>query len=171
VEDLTASLQQQERATSEAKILNLASALDCASVWRKRGLKLGFTNGCFDLLHPGHLAVLSQAKAACDKLIVGLNSDASTKRLKGDDRPIQTESARAAVIASLEIVDLVVIFKEDTPATLVEALRPEVFVKGSDYSLEQIPEAKVVQAYGGEIILAKLAHGHSTSATIARIVD
>ena len=171
VEDLTASLQEQERATGEAKILNLASALDCASVWRNRGLKLGFTNGCFDLLHPGHLAVLSQAKAACDKLIVGLNSDASTKRLKGDERPIQTESARAAVLASLEIVDLVVIFKEDTPATLVEALRPEVFVKGSDYSLEQIPEAKVVQGYGGEIVLAKLAHGHSTSATIARIVD
>ena len=171
VNDLANALQLQDHATGEAKILNLASALDKASVWRSQGYKVGFTNGCFDLLHPGHLTVLSQAKAACDKLIVGLNSDNSTKRLKGDNRPIQTETSRAAVLVSLEMVDLVVVFEEDTPATIIQALKPEVFVKGADYTIEQIPEAKLVQAYGGKIVLAKLAQGHSTSTTIARILD
>ena len=139
--------------------------------WRNQGHTVGFTNGCFDLLHPGHLAAISQARAACDKLIVGLNSDSSTKRLKGDDRPVQTETARAAVLASLEAVDLVVIFAEDTPAKIIEALKPEVFVKGADYTVEQIPEAKIVQGYGGRIVLAELAEGHSTTATIARLTQ
>ena len=170
VEDLATSIHQQERKIGEAKILNLTSALDSVSVWRSQGFKLGFTNGCFDLLHPGHLAVLSQAKSACDKLVVGLNSDDSTKRLKGKARTIQSESARAAVLASIENVDLVIIFNEDTPANLIKKLQPDVFIKGSDYKIEQIPEAKLVEAYGGEIILAELAQGHSTSDTIARIV-
>ena len=168
-DDLIDSLHQQERNTSEAKVLNLGAARDAAGVWRNQGHTVGFTNGCFDLLHPGHLAVISQAKAACDKLIVGLNSDSSTKRLKGNDRPVQTETARAAVLASLEAVDLVVIFAEDTPSKIIEALKPDVFVKGADYTVEQIPEAKIVQGYGGKIVLAELAEGHSTTATIERL--
>ena len=170
-DDLIDSLHQQERATGEAKVLSLTAARDTAGVWRNQGHTVGFTNGCFDLLHPGHLAAISQARAACDKLIVGLNSDSSTKRLKGDDRPVQTETARAAVLASLEAVDLVVIFAEDTPAKIIEALKPEVFVKGADYTVEQIPEAKIVQGYGGRIVLAELAEGHSTTATIARLTQ
>ena len=170
VEDLATSVRQQERKIGEAKILNLTSALDSVSVWRSQGFKLGFTNGCFDLLHPGHLAVLRQAKSACDKLVVGLNSDDSTKRIKGNARPIQSESARAAVLASIENVDLVIIFDENTPAKLIKKIQPDVFIKGSDYNIEQIPEAKLVQAYGGKIILAELAQGHSTTATIARII-
>ncbi len=170
-DDLIDSLHQQERATGEAKVLSLSAARNTAGVWRNQGHTVGFTNGCFDLLHPGHLAVIGQAKAACDKLIVGLNSDSSTKRLKGDDRPVQTETARAAVLASLEAVDLVVIFAEDTPAKIIQALKPDVFVKGADYTVEQIPEAKIVQGYGGKIVLAKLAEGHSTTATIARLTQ
>ena len=169
-EDLATSIRHQESNIGETKIVNLTSALDSLGVWRSQGFKLGFTNGCFDLLHPGHLAILSQAKSACDKLVVGLNSDDSTKRLKGNTRPIQSESARAAVLASLENVDLVIIFDENTPANLIKKLKPDVFIKGSDYKIEQIPEAKIVKDYGGEIILAELAQGHSTSATIARIV-
>lgn len=168
--DLIDALHHQEMASGEAKILSLNSAHDRAQIWRSKGYKVGFTNGCFDLLHPGHLAVLSQAKAACDRLIVGLNSDSSTKRLKGEDRPVQSETARAAVLASLEYVDLVVIFSEDTPAKIIETIKPEVFVKGADYTIDQIPEAKIVAEYGGETILAQLAVGHSTTATIARLV-
>ncbi len=99
---------------------------------------LVFTNGCFDLIHPGHISLLSQARAACDRLVVGLNSDFSTRRLKGDDRPVQSEAARAAVLGSPASVDLVVIFDDDTPIALIEALRPDVLVKGADYSLHQV---------------------------------
>jgi len=167
--DMIDALHAQERDSHEAKISPAAPALDRAERWRQRGLKVGLTNGCFDLLHPGHLAVLNQAKAACDRLIVALNSDASTSRLKGPERPVQNEHARAAVLASLEAVDMVVIFEEDTPAKLIEAIRPDVYVKGADYRIEDIPEAKIVQGYGGEVRLAELAEGHSTTATIARI--
>ena len=170
-DDLIDNLHHQERATGEAKVLSLSAAGDITGVWRNQGHTIGFTNGCFDLLHPGHLAVIGQAKAACDKLIVGLNSDSSTKRLKGDDRPVQTETARAAVLASLQAVDLVVFFAEDTPAKIIEAIKPDVFVKGADYTVEQIPEAKIVQGYGGRIVLAELAEGYSTTATIARLTQ
>src|SRR3546814_2251257 len=103
--------------------------------WRQAGLKVGFTNGCFDLLHPGHVALLEQARAACDRLVVGLNSDASVRRLKGSARPVPGEAARAAVLASLASVSRVVIFGDDTPLGLIGALRPDVLVKGADYPL------------------------------------
>ena len=102
--------------------------------WRRQGLRIGFTNGCFDLLHPGHVKVLTEARAACDRLIVGLNSDASVRRLKGQDRPVQGEQARAEVLAALEAVDLVVIFEQDTPLELIRRVRPKVLVKGGDYT-------------------------------------
>ena len=170
VEDLADALQQRGYLTSRTKIVELSSALNRVKIWRDQGFKIGFTNGCFDLVHPGHISVLSQAKAVCDKLIVGLNSDTSTKRLKGKERPIQLESTRATILASLEYVDLVIVFQEDTPATLIDTLRPEVFVKGSDYNIKQIPEANLVQNYGGDIVLAEFADGYSTSATIAKIL-
>ena len=170
-DDIAAALRAAELAGSGMKIVPRRTAFDRVEQWRGQGLKVGFTNGCFDLLHPGHLSVIAQARKACDRLIVALNSDASTRRLKGPKRPIQGEAARAAVLASLETVDLVVIFEDDTPADLIELLKPEVFVKGADYRIEDIPEAKIVRAYGGKIVLAELADGHSTTSTIARIAE
>ncbi|HIP80131.1 MAG TPA: D-glycero-beta-D-manno-heptose 1-phosphate adenylyltransferase, partial [Kiloniellaceae bacterium] len=145
------------------------SLLEQAARWRRRGLRVGFTNGCFDLLHPGHVSLLQQAEAACDRLVVGLNSDASVRRLKGEDRPVQSEAARGAVLASLASVSRVVVFSEDTPLALIEALKPEVLVKGADYRLDQVVGADVVQGYGGRVLLAQLTPGQSTTATIERL--
>ena len=150
------------------KVMPRAQALDLVSRWRRQGLKTGFTNGCFDLLHPGHVALLGQAKAACDRLVVGLNSDASATRLKGPTRPIQSEGARAAVLASLAAVDLIVIFEEDTPLELIRAMSPQLLVKGADYRLDEVVGADIVKAAGGEVLLAEVTPGYSTSATIAR---
>jgi D-beta-D-heptose 7-phosphate kinase / D-beta-D-heptose 1-phosphate adenosyltransferase len=144
-------------------------ALDLVARWRRHGLKVGFTNGCFDLLHPGHVALLGQAKAACDRLVVGLNSDASTARLKGSSRPIQSESERAAVLASLSAVDLIVVFEEDTPIELIRDVRPQLLVKGDDYRLDEVVGADFVRNAGGEVLLAKVVPGYSTTATIARL--
>jgi D-beta-D-heptose 7-phosphate kinase/D-beta-D-heptose 1-phosphate adenosyltransferase len=167
--DVIGALHHQDLTSAEAKLLTSKQAKDRIQVWRRGGRKIGFTNGCFDLLHPGHLSLLKQAKAACDRLVVGLNSDASVARLKGDGRPVQSEAARAAVLASLETVDAVVIFEDDTPLALIEALRPDVLVKGADYDLAQVVGADVVKGDGGRVLLAKLEPGYSTSATIARL--
>ena len=153
----------------EAKFLPLVPALDRIATWRQRGDRIGFTNGCFDLIHPGHVALLAKSRAACDRLVVGLNDDGSVRRLKGDTRPVQNEAARAAVLASLESVDLVVLFAEDTPVTLIEAIKPEILAKGADYTIDQVVGADLVQAYGGEVLLVDLEAGHSTTATIARL--
>jgi D-beta-D-heptose 7-phosphate kinase/D-beta-D-heptose 1-phosphate adenosyltransferase len=136
--------------------------------WRAQDLRIGFTNGVFDLLHPGHIRVLAQARAACDRLVVGLNSDASVKRLKGKDRPIQSEHARAEVLAGLEAVDLVVIFEQDTPLELIRRLRPSVLVKGGDYRRDQVVGRDVVEAQGGEVILVDLVPGFSTTRIVQR---
>jgi D-beta-D-heptose 7-phosphate kinase / D-beta-D-heptose 1-phosphate adenosyltransferase len=151
------------------KVLPLPLALDHVARWRRNGLRIGFTNGCFDLLHPGHVALLEQARGQCDRLVVGLNNDASVTRLKGPGRPVQNEDARAAVLASLASVDLVVLFGEDTPLHLIGEIEPEVLVKGADYRLDQVVGADIVQAYGGKVLLAELLPGHSTTATIARL--
>ena len=167
--DVIDALRHSDAGAGEAKVKELDRAMDLVRLWRRQGHKVGFANGCFDLLHPGHLAVIGRARSACDRLIIGLNSDASTRRLKGPSRPIQPESSRAQVLASLEAVDLVVIFDEDTPEKLIEAIKPDVFVKGADYRIEDLPEAKIVAAYGGTVILAELEPGHSTTATIKRM--
>lgn len=153
------------------KIVDRAQAAEIAERWRKQGLKVGFTNGCFDLLHPGHISLLQQARAACDKLVVGLNSDDSVRRLKGESRPVQNETSRATVLASISHVDKVVIFGEDTPIELIKATRPDALVKGADYSVEQVVGGDLVKGWGGEVRLAKLADGHSTTATISRMRD
>jgi D-beta-D-heptose 7-phosphate kinase/D-beta-D-heptose 1-phosphate adenosyltransferase len=168
-DDIVAALHHQDFSDAEAKILALSPALDRIAQWRRQGHRIGFTNGCFDLLHPGHLSLIRQAKAACDRLVVGVNSDASVGRLKGAGRPLQAEAARAAVLASLAAIDLVLVFEDDTPKRLIEAVRPDVLVKGADYSVEQVVGADFVQAYGGRVVLAELKDGFSTTATVARI--
>lgn len=167
--DIIAALHHQDLSTAEAKVLTAAQAKDRIGIWRHEGHKVGFTNGCFDLLHPGHVSLLKQARKACGRLIVGLNSDASVTKLKGKGRPVQSEAARATVLASLATVDAVVIFPEKTPINLIKAFKPDVLVKGADYKADQVVGAEVVAKYGGTVKLAKLEAGHSTSATIARM--
>ena len=157
---------------AEEKIAQSAGDLDeYVSRWRTQGLRIGFTNGCFDILHPGHVKVLTAARAACDRLIVGLNSDASVVRLKGEGRPIQDERARAEVLAALEAVDLVVIFAEDTPIALIERIKPSVLVKGGDYTREQVVGHEVVETNGGEVLLVDVLSGFSTSSVVSRIKE
>jgi D-beta-D-heptose 7-phosphate kinase/D-beta-D-heptose 1-phosphate adenosyltransferase len=153
----------------KSKSVSIQAAAERAETWRTRGFKVGFTNGCFDLLHPGHLATLRQAKAACDYLVVGINSDASVRRLKGPARPVQDETARAAVMSSMEMVDLVVVFEDDTPMALLEALRPDVLVKGGQYKLEEVVGYELVTSYGGKIVRADMEDGFSTTNTIAKM--
>ncbi|HSP49188.1 MAG TPA: D-glycero-beta-D-manno-heptose-7-phosphate kinase [Pseudolabrys sp.] len=136
--------------------------------WRRQGLRVGFTNGCFDLLHPGHVKLLAGARAACDRLVVGLNGDASVTRLKGEGRPVQPVQARAEVLAALEAVDLIVVFDEDTPEKLIARVKPTVLVKGGDYTREQVVGHAIVEALGGEVILIDIVPGHSTSAMVER---
>ena len=154
---------------AEEKIIAAGADLDAhLSDWRKQGLRIGFTNGCFDILHPGHVKVLTAARGACDRLVVGLNSDASVKRLKGEGRPVQDERARAEVLAALEAVDLIVIFEEDTPIKLITQIEPNVLVKGGDYTLEQVVGHEIVEAYGGEVVLVDILPGFSTTSLVKR---
>ncbi|MDE2380493.1 D-glycero-beta-D-manno-heptose 1-phosphate adenylyltransferase, partial [Bradyrhizobium sp.] len=154
---------------AEEKIVLEAGALEQQlAEWRRQGLRVGFTNGCFDILHPGHVKVLTAARAACDRLIVGLNSDASVRRLKGADRPVQDERARAEVLAALEAVDLVVIFDEDTPLRLIAQIRPSVLVKGGDYTREQVVGHEIVEAGGGAVMLVDVLPGFSTTSLVDR---
>lgn len=168
-DEIARELMHGKARLANDKIVGFASIADIAERWRKMGLKVGFTNGCFDLLHPGHISLLNQARASCDKLVVGLNSDASIKRLKGQARPIQNETARSAVLASLSDVDQVVIFGEDTPLELIKTLRPDVLIKGADYTIDNVVGATEVQGWGGKVVLAQIIEGQSTTSTIARM--
>jgi D-beta-D-heptose 7-phosphate kinase/D-beta-D-heptose 1-phosphate adenosyltransferase len=154
---------------AEEKIAASLDDLDArVADWREQGLRIGFTNGCFDILHPGHVKVLTAARGACDRLVVGLNSDASVKRLKGSERPLQNERARAEVLAALEAVDVVAIFAEDTPIDLIARIKPRVLVKGGDYTRERVVGHDVVESYGGEVVLVEIAPGFSTTSLVAR---
>jgi D-beta-D-heptose 7-phosphate kinase/D-beta-D-heptose 1-phosphate adenosyltransferase len=154
---------------AEEKIASSAADLEAhLAEWRRQGLRVGFTNGCFDILHPGHVRVITQARAACDRLIVGLNSDTSVRRLKGPERPVQDERARAEVLAALEAVDLVVVFEQDTPLELITQIKPSVLVKGGDYTREQVVGHEVVAANGGEVVLVDILPGHSTTSLVNR---
>ncbi len=166
-EDLLRRLTPQ--VSTLRKIVDREVGAEQVERWRRRGYRTGFTNGCFDLLHPGHVHLLEQARGQCDRLVVGLNSDASVRRLKGPTRPVQLEGSRAQVLASLSAVDLVVIYDEDTPEDTLEALRPELLVKGADYALDQVVGADMVLGWGGRVWLAELLSGHSTTATVKRI--
>ena len=167
--DLLEELNDMAGRSGPQPPLRLDAALDRIRTWKARGEKVGFTNGCFDLLHPGHVSLLASARSVCDRLVVGLNSDASVKRLKGENRPMQNEAARAAVLSSLETVDLVVIFDEDTPEALLHEVRPDILIKGADYTIETVIGADLVQSYGGRVVLAEIVEGFSTTATIARM--
>ena len=137
--------------------------------WKLLSKTISFTNGCFDILHPGHIASLSDAARESDFLVVGLNSDKSANRLKGAGRPVMDEQSRALMLASLVIVDAVVIFDEDTPLELIELVLPDVLVKGGDYTLEQIVGAKEVMAAGGRVVINPIVAGFSTTGIIGKI--
>jgi D-beta-D-heptose 7-phosphate kinase/D-beta-D-heptose 1-phosphate adenosyltransferase len=156
-------------APSEAKVATAQRMADEVARWRAKGLKVGFTNGCFDILHKGHVAYLAQARAWCDRLIVGLNSDDSVRALKGEGRPVNDLESRALVLAGLGSVDLVVPFEEETPVKLIEAARPDVLVKGADYSEAEVVGGDLVKSWGGEVKLAPIVEGYSTTAAIAKM--
>ncbi|MBA4166909.1 MAG: D-glycero-beta-D-manno-heptose 1-phosphate adenylyltransferase [Chitinophagaceae bacterium] len=151
------------------KIFTLPELLHKLAQVRMPGKTVSFTNGCFDILHRGHIASLSQAAAEADFLVVGVNSDSSARKLKGEGRPVNDEQSRALMLASLLIVDAVVIFEEDTPLELIKAIKPDALVKGGDYTLEQIVGSKEVMEYGGKVIINPIAEGFSTTRILDKI--
>lgn len=153
----------------DGRVVDSDDATATVAAWRQQGLAVGFTNGCFDLLHRGHLYSLEQAARRVDRLVVGINSDASTRKLKGAGRPVQDEASRAAIIAALRFIDLVVIFDEDTPEALIHALAPSVLFKGADYKEDDVVGGPLVKANGGRVELLPLLPGHSTTATVGRM--
>jgi D-beta-D-heptose 7-phosphate kinase/D-beta-D-heptose 1-phosphate adenosyltransferase len=170
-DELSHELRQERVSVSDRKIVTLDEALAITAQWRRQGDRIGFTNGCFDLIHPGHVSQLAQARGTCDRLIVGLNTDASIQVLKGPSRPVQQEDARAIVLSSLASVDLVILFPDETPLRLIEAIRPDVLIKGKDYTVEQVVGSDVVLGYGGQVFLADIAPGHSTTDIISRLTN
>jgi len=155
--------------TFKTKIQTIESSREVLDDLKELSHKIVFTNGCFDILHLGHVTYLESAKEKGDFLIVGLNSDASVKRLKGAERPIKDEKSRAAILAALSSVDMVIIFEEDTPQVLIEAISPSVLVKGGDYKKEDIVGAEYVESIGGEVVIISFLDGHSSSKLIEKI--
>jgi D-beta-D-heptose 7-phosphate kinase/D-beta-D-heptose 1-phosphate adenosyltransferase len=151
------------------KIYDRPGLLHQVNRWRLLSKTIAFTNGCFDVLHQGHIASLSDAAREADILIVGLNSDTSAKRLKGPGRPINDQHARSIVMAALLMVDAVTLFDEDTPLDLINAIRPDVLVKGGDYALEQIVGAKEVLSWGGRVVINPIVPGFSTTGILEKI--
>jgi D-beta-D-heptose 7-phosphate kinase / D-beta-D-heptose 1-phosphate adenosyltransferase len=168
--DLTAALYMQRARALQEKVLPLETACDIIANWRREGLTIGFTNGCFDIMHAGHITLLTDAKSRCDELIVALNTDASVRALKGPSRPVNAEMDRAQVVAALGVVDAVVLFNEDTPLELLAQLKPDVLMKGADYTKDQVVGAQLVESYGGRVELLALKDGYSTSEIIRKVV-
>lgn len=152
-----------------SKLFSVSGLLQQDTRWKFLGKKTVFTNGCFDILHQGHIYSLSQAAKEADILVVGVNSDASVRKLKGNLRPVNDQASRCLLLASLLIVDAVVIFDEDTPLEIISAFLPDVLVKGGDYTLEQIVGAKEVMANGGRVVINPILPGFSTSGIIEKI--
>ena len=159
----------REIASMSKKIVTVEQAKNIIYGWKLLGKTCAFTNGCFDILHQGHIFSLGEAAKEADYLIVGLNSDASVQRLKGPSRPINNSENRAIVLSNLAIVDLLVVFEEDTPLELIKALMPDILVKGGDYTIDQIVGAKEVIAGGGKVIINPIVEGYSTSGLIEKI--
>jgi D-beta-D-heptose 7-phosphate kinase/D-beta-D-heptose 1-phosphate adenosyltransferase len=175
-QDLTdAILAHDPHTAHQARLCEWDLAREQVERWKARGLKVGFTNGCFDILHAGHVNYLNEARSLCDRLVLGLNHDRSVRLLKGPTRPVNTEIDRATVIGGLGAVDMVVLFGatepglDNTACDLIQALQPDIFFKGGDYTIDQIPEARIVQAYGGEVRLMGLTNGLSSSKTIQKL--
>lgn len=166
--DLTTAIHQQQSLELMHKVMPLSVACDQITNWKREGLTVGFTNGCFDIMHAGHITLLNDARARCDRLVVGVNSDASVRRLKGDSRPVNAEHDRAMLLAAIGSVDAVVIFGEDTPLRLLETLKPDVLMKGADYTRETVVGGDLVEAYGGRVELLPLKAGYSTTGILAR---
>lgn len=159
----------KEEQNLRTKILRLSDLQQKVSQWKDEGKTVAFTNGCFDILHAGHIASLQEAAQQGDKLVVALNADASVRGLKGDSRPINNEDARAVVVAALGMVDAVIIFSEPTPKELIIALKPNVLVKGGDYKVEDIAGAKEVIGWGGKVIINPIVEGFSTTKIIEKM--
>jgi len=156
--------------TAAAKIKRRSALKAIVDRLKTEGRKVVFTNGCFDLLHVGHVRYLEAARALGDCLIVGVNTDERVRELKGPGRPLVSEFERAEVIAALQCVDYVTLFAEDTPSDLISFLQPDIHVKGGDYDAEEIPEAEAVRSYGGRVVILPLIEGHSTSDIVSRIL-
>jgi len=152
-----------------SKILSLENLNNQVNSWKIDGLKVVFTNGCFDLLHRGHIEVLSKAADLGDRLIVGMNSDTSIMKLKGEKRPILDESSRSIILASLSFVDAVVVFTEETPLNLIINLKPDIVAKGGDYDISSIVGHDFIQKYGGEVVLIPFINGFSSTQIINTI--
>lgn len=153
----------------KSKVLSIEEAQKQIAIWKLKDQKVVFTNGCFDILHLGHVHYLAEAKSLGNKMVLGLNTDASVKRLKGPERPINNELARALVLASLHCIDAIVFFGEDTPLELIKALSPDILVKGADYKPEEIVGYDVLMSYGGEVKTIELEPGYSTTAVLEKI--
>lgn len=151
------------------KIMNRDTLAHLCEGWRIRGQKIVFTNGCFDILHQGHITLLLEAAELGNKLVLGINTDASVRKLKGEDRPVNNELSRALLLAAQLYVDAVVLFDEDTPLELIQAIKPDVIVKGGDYTPETVVGNDFVTSYGGEVVIVPLVAGHSTTGLIARL--
>jgi D-glycero-beta-D-manno-heptose 1-phosphate adenylyltransferase len=154
---------------TETKILRVDEAKGQVADWQRSGQKIVFTNGCFDIVHLGHIDYLEKARALGDRLVLGLNTDASVSRLKGPARPVVDEHARARLMAALSFVDTVILFDEPTPKELIEALKPDILVKGDDYTVDTIVGADFVLSNGGEVKTISLVPGYSTTALIDKI--
>ena len=163
------ALDNEWRGDRSAGVTPQEEVQSLVAAWKEQGLTVGFTNGCFDILHPGHVSLLAQARSQCDRLVVALNTDDGVRRLKGPTRPVNALGARARVIAALRHVDCVASFDDETPLELIRQLQPDVLIKGADYSLEKVVGADFVQAYGGRVVLARLTPGEATTRTIARL--
>lgn len=153
----------------KSKIIDSEELVRQLAVWKFLGNKVVFTNGCFDIIHLGHIDYLSKARDLGDRLIIGLNTDDSVKRIKGDSRPITDEKSRAMILASFKFVDAIVLFNEDTPYNLINEVKPNVLVKGSDYSTNEIVGGDIVENNGGEIITIDYLEGYSTTSILDKI--
>ncbi len=169
--DITSALYTHRAVALQKKILPLAHARAVVENWKREGLSVGFTNGCFDIMHAGHISLMVDAASRCDRLIVGLNTDDSVRALKGPTRPVNSELDRANVLAALSMVAAVVLFDDDTPMRLIETLEPDVLLKGADYTKEQVVGWQQVEAYGGRIELIPLKQGYSTTGIITKMTE
>ncbi len=167
--DLKTALHTHGARSGSRKLYPQDIAAEQCAVWQREGHKVGFTNGCFDIVHAGHISILNAAKEHCDKLVLAINSDDSVKRLKGETRPVNSEMDRAMLLAELEAVDMVVIFREDTPEAVLKKIRPDVLMKGADYEKHQIVGAEFVESYGGSVVRLPLKDGYSTTGTIEKL--
>lgn len=168
-DDIVDALHHQRPGAAESKLCTTKQMMDRVASWRQQGFRIGFTNGCFDLLHPGHVAVLQQARNACDRLIVAINTDRSVRALKGPGRPVQNERSRATVLSSLSAVDAVTLFGARTPLKLIRAIKPDVLIKGADYTVDTVVGADVVIRNGGDVFLVPLEAGYSTTQTLEKL--